>query len=44
MPLSDTLNIKNGLNYAMFLEGIIRIAYHKLEESGDSDGYKSILE
>ena len=47
VPLSDTLNIKNGLNYAMFLESIIRIAYYKLGESGDVDqisGYKNILE
>lgn len=36
-PLRDTLNIKNGLNYSMFLESIIRIAYHKLEEEGASD-------
>ncbi len=47
VPLSDTLNIKNGLNYAMFLEAIIRIAYHKLEVNGSDDrdsGYKSVLE
>jgi hypothetical protein len=47
LPLNDTLNIKNGMNYAMFLESIIRIAYHKVEENGESDvdgGYKNILE
>lgn len=46
IPLQDTLNIKNGLNYAMFLEAIIRIGYHKLEiEGGDGEsGYKNILE
>ena len=33
-PLKETLNVKNGLNYSMFLEAIIRIAYHKLEEEG----------
>lgn len=34
VPLTDTLNIKNGLNYALFLESIIRIGYHKLDLSG----------
>ncbi len=29
LPISDTLNVKNGLNYAQFLESIIRIAYYK---------------
>ena len=39
LPLSDTLNVKNGLNYAQFLEAIIRIAYYKADESeyGNSD-------
>lgn len=37
VPLTDTLNIKNGLNYSMFLESIIRIAYYKLEEEGAMD-------
>lgn len=39
--------MKNGLNYSMFLESIIRIAYHKLEEEGHFDSesaYKNILE
>ena len=46
VPLQDSLNIKNGLNYAMFLETIIRIAYYKLEfENTDIDGgYKNVLE
>ena len=33
IPISDTLNVKNGLNYSLFLESIIRIAYSKLDES-----------
>lgn len=47
LPLSDSLNVKNGLNYAMFLESIVRIAYHKLDEMGpgsDDGGYKGVLE
>lgn len=47
LPLTDTLNIKNGLNYSQFLESIIRIAYYKLEESeysSSEDGYKNVLE
>ena len=44
LPLQDTLNIKNGINYAMFLEAIIRIAYHRLEEAGIDQDYKSVLE
>lgn len=31
MPVDDTLNIKNGFNYAQFLEAILRIAYLKAE-------------
>lgn len=47
LPLSDTLNVKNGMNYALFLESILRIAYQKLEESeyaGSENGYKNMLE
>jgi len=47
LPLQDTLNIKNGLNYAMFLESIIRTGYHKMEENGETEidgAYKNILE
>jgi len=41
------LNVKNGLNYAQFLEAIIRIAYFKLDESeyaNSESGYKNILD
>jgi hypothetical protein len=34
LPFGDTLNILNGLNYAQFLEAILRIAYWK---KGNSD-------
>lgn len=34
LPVEDTLNIKNGLNYAQFLEAILRIGYIKAEETG----------
>ena len=34
MPVEDTLNIKNGLNYAQFLEALLRIAFIKVAESG----------
>lgn len=47
LPLTDTLNVKNGLNYAMFLEAIVRIAYHKMEENGETEvdgAYKNVLE
>lgn len=33
LPLGDTLNILNGLNYAQFLEAILRIAYWKKNNS-----------
>jgi hypothetical protein len=33
LPFSDTLNILNGLNYAQFLEAILRIAYWKKNNS-----------
>jgi len=42
LPLQDTLNLKNGLNYAQFLEAILRIAYFKLDESevaGQENGF-----
>ena len=35
MPVDDTLNIKNGLNYAQFLEALLRIGYLKAEQSED---------
>lgn len=47
LPISDTLNVKNGINYALFLEAIIRIAYYKMEESeyaGSESGFKNILD
>ena len=33
IPFSDTLNIMNGINYAQFLESILRIAYYKTKTS-----------
>lgn len=33
IPFTDTLNIFNGLNYAQFLEAILRIAYYKKDNS-----------
>jgi hypothetical protein len=47
IPLTDTLNVKNGLNYAIFLEALIRIAYYKLDDSrfiSQDNGYKIILD
>jgi hypothetical protein len=41
-PLDDTLNPKNGLNYAQFLEAILRVCMYKAEESKGS--FKQILE
>jgi hypothetical protein len=32
-PFTDTLNVMNGLNYAQFLEAILRIAYWKKNNS-----------
>ena len=46
-PIQDTLNVKNGLNYAFFLESIIRIAYYRVDENGlanNPDGYKNVLD
>ena len=34
MPVEDTLNIKNGINYAQFLEAILRIAYYRSDNEG----------
>jgi hypothetical protein len=31
-PVEDTLNIKNGINYAQFLEALLRIAFIKSAE------------
>ena len=47
LPITDSLNVKNGLNYSMFLESIIRIAYHKLDDQApgsDDGGFKGVLE
>ena len=47
VPFTDTLNIFNGLNYAQFLEAILRIAYYKKDNSdqaGAHDGFKNTLE
>lgn len=30
-PLEDTLNIMNGINFAMFLECILQTAYYKVQ-------------
>jgi len=42
MPVEDTLNIKNGLNYAQFLEALLRIAFLKSAETNKS--YAATLE
>jgi len=42
MPVEDTLNLKNGLNYAQFLEAILRIAFIKAAENNKT--YASTLE
>lgn len=47
LPLEDTLDVMNGMSYSMFLEAIIRTAYHRLEDNGEQDAqdaYKDILE
>lgn len=46
-PIQEMLNIFNGMNYAQFLEAILRIAYYKKDNSdqaGEHDGYKNTLE
>ena len=47
IPFSDTLNISNGLNYAQFLEAILRIAYWLKDngpEKNNEDGFANTLE
>ena len=47
ITLNDTLNIANGLNYAQFLEAILRIAYwmkDKGPEKDNEDGFANTLE
>ena len=34
IPVEDTLNIKNGLNYAQFLEALLMIAHMKTKQAG----------
>lgn len=41
-PLEDTCNVKNGMNYAMFLEAILRICYYRAENDGIA--YKKVLD
>ncbi len=41
-PVEDTLNIKNGINYAQFLEALLRIAFIKAAEKNQS--YAATLE
>ena len=46
IPFSDTLNISNGLNYAQFLEAILRIAYWIRDngpEKNNEDGFANTL-
>jgi hypothetical protein len=33
-PIQDTMEIRNGINYSGFLEGIIRTAYYRLDDQG----------
>lgn len=47
IPFQDTLNVNNSLNYAQFLEALLRIAYYKKDNSdkkGSPDGFKDTLE
>ena len=46
MPIDDTLNIKNGFNYAQFLEALLRIGYLKSEAAEDqsNQGFKNALD
>ena len=43
IPIEDTLNVKNGMNYAQFLEAILRIGYLKTTE-GSYGSFKNTLE
>lgn len=38
MPIEDTLNIKNGMNYSQFLEAILRIGYLRSEQPEEFNG------
>lgn len=33
IPIDDTLNIKNGINFAQFLEAILQTAYFKVSDA-----------
>ena len=47
IPFQDTMNILNGMNYAQFLESILRIAYWLKDnsaEKGNEDGFANTLE
>lgn len=46
VPVDDTLNVKGGLNYAQFLQALLRIGYIKAENSNDSSpqAYKNALD
>lgn len=47
LPFENTLHQMNGLNYAQFLEAILRIAYWKKDNSDQAknhDGFKNTLE
>lgn len=47
IPFQDTLNVNNSLNYAQFLEALLRIAYYKKDtgdRKGSPDGFKDTLE
>jgi len=43
IPIEDTLNVKNGMNYAQFLEAILRIGYLRTSE-GPEGSFKNTLE
>lgn len=45
-PVDDTLNIRGGMNYAQFLQAILRIGYIKADQSGDqtNQAYKNALD
>ena len=46
VPVDDTLNIRGGMNYAQFLSALLRIAYIKKDQSGDTSNqaYKNALD
>ena len=48
IPFQDTMNVNNNLNYAQFLDALLRIGYYKKENSnkfkGAPNGFKDTLE